>query len=1051
MRWKRHGFVLTGALSAALLATVGTSAFAQATGTIRGTVTDGGTGAGIGEVQLTVIGSRRGTLSGIDGRFTITGVPTGPVRVRAQRIGYAPVEHPATVAAGQAATVDFSMTVASLTLDEMVVTGTPGATEKKVLGNVVSSVKAADAVVAASPPDVTELLQGKTAGINVRDNSGAVGTSTNIIIRGISSLSANANPVVYIDGVRMNSAAQSSNGTSGGTQQATSSMSAIDPNDIESIEVIKGPAASTLYGADAASGVIQIITKKGRLGQQSLQWNLKAEDGPIDWNVTRLKRYWYCTDAEIPGAPGATTKSAGTTAQPLFPNCASLGTNPSDSQRLLVDDPGNQPGALRRGNANDQTLSVRGGADRYSYFGSYNRDAENGVFYNNYFRRSTGRANFQVSLLDNLDITTSASYGQTGANEPLTDNSSNGIIRNWYRDRPSGPYQFETMFRGFGPALANQWSDVVSTDRFIGSTTVNYSPKSWFHNNLVLGADVLNQQNANFFPIDTSGKAVWGAQMANGWIQDQLLPTHIYTVTYSGTVVTSLPKSLVSTASVGTQYIDTHSDSWTTTGQGLVANSLNLVGAAAITTANQSFSEQKSFGTYVQEQVGWRDRLFGTAAVRVDNNSAFGSNFKWVTYPKLSASYVISDESFFHLPNVDQLKLRAAWGEAGNAPAPFTALRAYTTTQAVVGEVPVNALTPQSYGNPSLHAETGSEIEGGFDASMFRQRLGIEVTYYSKLTKSALITLNAPPSTGYTGTYLANIGEIKNAGVELTLTGSVIQTRNLSWDSQLNLSTNANRLVSWGSSALSNQVFGTFANAQEFAEGFPLGAFFGTDVQRDAHGNPVLTNGLVTLDPVTCTASGCTGKGALQASAPGKPGNERSTYLGPSTPAREMSLGNTFTLFKNLRVYGFFDYKGGYYQFDAIKYVNDRLDQNTAAVNDPSNFANGVRNNTVATQVLMSGATDPDIARADFIKLRELSLSYTLPQILIGRTHAKSVALQVSGRNLAIWKLNGYPGIDPEVEFFNLTSNAATSRFDHTDYCSVPMLRRVLFSVNVNY
>ena len=1046
MRWKMQGVGLTSGLSAALLVIVSATASAQATtGILRGTVTDAGTGTAMGEVQVSVVGTRLGTISDAQGRYTIAGIATGQVTVRAQRIGYAPQQHPITISAETPAALDFKMNVASLQLDEVVVTGTAGATEKKVLGNVVTSVKADEVAAATAPPDMTELLQGKAAGLNVRDNSGEVGTSTNIIIRGISSLSANFNPVVYIDGVRMNSNAQLSAGTTGGTQQATSSLSALDPNDIESIEVIKGPSASTLYGADAASGVIQIITKKGKFGQQSVQWNADVQDGPIDWALEKPLRYWYCTNAEIPGAAGATNASAGTTANPLYPNCAALGTTPTDAQRLLIDDPGDQPGTLREGKQQALNLSVRGGSERYSYFGSYNRDNENGVFYNNYFNRTTGRANFQVSLLNNLDISTQVSYGQTGANEALTDNSSNGVLRNWYRDRPSGPYQFQQDFRGFGPALANQWSDVVSTDRFIGSTTVNYTPFSWFKNQLVVGADVQNQTNDNFYPIDTTGKAVWGATYANGYNSYQLIPTHIYTANYVGTVSNNLPKSLSSAFSVGAQYIAQHTDQWTATGQGLVANSLNLVSAAAITSAGQTFTEQKSFGTYAQEQMGWRDRLYVTGAVRVDNNSAFGSDFKWVTYPKLGASYIMSDEPYFHIPNVDNFRLRASWGEAGNAPAPFTAIRSYTTTQTVAGEVPVNALQPSAYGNPNLHAETGSEIEGGFDASMFKQRLGIEMTYYSKLTKDALITLPAPPSTGYTGTYLANIGEIKNAGLELTLNGTVMQNRRLDWESSLSLSTNGNRLVSWGSSGLSNTVFGTFANAQEFAQGYPIGAFFGTDVVRDSHGNPVLNaNGQVTLDPV---------KGSIVPSAPGKPGNEAQTYLGPSTPTREISYTNTFTIFKNVKLYGLFDYKGGYYQFDGIKYVNDRLDQNTLDVNNPIYFANGAPNpaTDVERQVLMSGATDPDIMRADFIKLREVSVSYTLPNVLLRGIHASSITLQVSGRNLVLWKLDGYPGIDPEVEFFNLTSSSATTRFDHTDYGATPMLRRIIFSANINY
>src|SRR5438270_10137588 len=314
--------------------------------------------------------------------------------------------------------------------------------------------------------------------------------------------------------------------------------------------------------------------------------------------------------------------------------------------------------------------------------------------------------------------------------------------------------------------------------------------------------------------------------------------------------------------------------------------------------------------------LGWRNRLFVTGAVRVDNNSAFGSNFKFVTYPKASVSYVISDESWFHLPTVDQLKLRAAWGEAGNAPQPFTAVRAYAATQTAVNDVAVNALQPQSYGNPNLRAETGSEVELGFDASALSGRIGAEFTYYNKLTKDALVTVPAPPSTGYVaqggapGTYLANLGQIKNAGLELTLHGTPLQTRILGWESALTLSTNHNKLVTFGT-GFNTISFGTFAVNQEFAAGFPLGAYFATDVNRDASGNPILTNGAMTVDPTM-------------------------RYLGPSEPTREASLSNTFTLFKNLRLYGFFDYKGGFYLFDGIKYVNDRLDLNTFAVNDPN-------------------------------------------------------------------------------------------------------------------
>ena len=993
--------------------TFGTSvmARAQATGVIKGTVVDAAAGTGLTDVQVVIVGLRRGAVTSDGGRFVITNIPPGQTPVRAQKIGFAPVTLTITVVAGDTAVASFRLNQAALALDQVVVTGTPGATEKRVLGNTVSTIEADQLTTETPIPTVTELLQGRAAGINVTSNSGSVGTSATIRIRGASSLSANTQPVVYIDGIRMQSGAQRSFDNSNGVTQATSALDAIDPNDIESMEVIKGPAAATLYGADAASGVIQIITKKGRLGQQNAEWNGRAEYGGIDWALDRKKTYWNCTDAQITNAT-------------LYPNCAALGANPSS--RMLVDDPLNQPGALRSGKLGTYGLSTRGGADRYSYFFSFDHDGENGVLYNNFFRRNNGRANVQATLRDNLTLAMNVGYARTDAQQPLSDNSSNSVIRNAYRDRPSGPWPWQPQYRGLGPALANQYDNEVQTERYILGTSVNFQPFTWLQNRLNAGVDVNDQRSSLFYSIDTTGKQPFGATVSNGYISYILPNTHLWTVDYAGTATTNLPRDLSSSFSVGVQYSNTQLNSWQATGQGLVANQLNLVGGAATRDADQIFIEQKSLGTYAQEQIGWRNRLFVTGALRVDNNSAFGSDFKWVHYPKASVSYVISDEPFFHLPHVDQLKLRGAWGEAGNSPAPFTAVQAYAPTTTAIGDVQVNALQPSSYGNPKLHAETGSEIELGFDASGFRGRVGAEFTYYNKITRDALVTVPAPPSTGFvggSGSYLANLGKIANDGVELTLNATPLSRRNFGWESALTLSTNHNKLVTFGTGF--NEIrFGTFAVNQKFAAGFPLGANWYTDVVRDAQGKPVLTNGKMTVDTTL-------------------------HYFGPSMPTREMSVSNTFTIFKNFRLYGYFDYKGGGTLFDGIKYVNDRLDQNTWAVNNPNA-------DPLTVQYLESGATRPDIVRSDFIKLRELSLAYTLPQALVARSRAKSASIQVSGRNLAIWKLHGYPGPDPEVEFFNAVGNngqpaTPTALFDRTDYCSIPMLRRIVVSMNLTF
>ena len=1003
------------AVAAGTVTLAAAEASAQTLGGARGVTLDAASGAPIPDVQVSVVGTQRGAITNEAGRYTITGLRPGPVTLRAQKVGFSPVQATVTVASNGTVTADFRMSAVAISLDQVVVTGTPGATSKRVLGNTVATVAASQVTAVAPIPNVTELLQGRASGVQVLTNSGAVGTSAQIRIRGASSLSGNTQPVIYIDGIRMQGGAQSSFDNSGASSQATSALDAIDPNDIESVEVIKGPAAATLYGADAASGVIQIITKKGRLGQQSAEWNAKAEGGNIDWALARVKTYWYCTDANIASAT-------------LYPGCAALGANPSN--RMLVDDPLNVSGALRQGSVQTYSVNTRGGSDRFTYFFAGGHDGENGVLYNNFFNRTNGRANFQVTLPRDLTLGVNASYIRTNAREPLSDNSSNSVLRNGYRDRPSGPWPWQQSFRGLGPAISNQYDNEVQTERYILGTSVNYSPFSWFQNRLNAGVDVNNQRSQNFYGIDTTGRKPWGATVANGYIAYILPVAHQWTVDYAGTVTRTLPKNLSSATSVGVQYSAYRYESFTTNGQGLVANSLNLVGSAATTTADESFLEQKSFGTYAQEQIGWRNRLFVTAALRVDNNSAFGSNFQWVTYPKTAISYVVSEEPFFHLPHVDELKLRGAWGAAGNAPQPFSAVRAYAPTQTAIGDVAVNALQPQAYGNQNLRAERGEELELGFDMSALRGRLGAEFTYYNKKTKDALVTVPAPPSTGFvaqggaSGTYLANLGQIANAGVELTLRGTPVSGRNATWESVLNLSTNHNKLVSFGT-GFNNIVFGTFAQNQEFAAGYPLGAYWATDVVRDAGGAPVLTNGKVTVDPTL-------------------------HYLGPSQPTREISFANTVTLFKNVRLYGYLDYKGGAYLFDGIKYVNDRIDQNTLAVNDPNA-------DPIQKQILMSGATRPDIVRSDFIKLREVSVGYTLPRYLTSRLRGTTATISVAARNLAIWKLHGYPGVDPEVEFSSPvgatpgTAATPTTLFDRTDYASIPMLRRFVASLNLTF
>jgi len=829
------------ALSLGLL----TPASAQegATGTIRGQVTDAVTLRPLSGAQVSVPGTGRGGLANNAGQFIILNVPVGTVTVRAELIGYGRTEQQVTVVAGQVAQADFQMTQAALELDAIVVTGTPGAQQKRELGNSIGTVAVGDRLDVAPINNVNELLTARTPGLTMMANSGQAGASSNVRIRGAGSLSGGYQPVFYVDGVRIES----------GTVEATSlyqggtALDFINPDDIESIEVIKGPAASTLYGADAANGVIQIITKKGRRGGDRPQWTFSAEYGENEWTKSvsgdNYTTYRRCTVANqnsntFPGCQIAAGKRDPNTitwwAKDSNGNPVEMHGIPEEDilripgseEFVLRDDPlFRHPWALRTGQATSYNASVRGGTSAMGYFLSFNKDDEEGVYFNNFSNRIGGRGNFDFEVSPTLNVSAQVSYTRTHLQQPLSNNASNGLIRNAMRGRAraqSAPW--EAGFLGFSPQVTNEFDNQNRVERETFGVTANWAPFPWFRNKLTLGLDKRGYVETQFTRQDTTGRAPWGAISATGVINHDIDDLKRWTVDYAGSLQKDINEDLDGTLSLGMQLNSRKDHTFLARGEGLVANNLNLVGAAATRDSDEGVTEQTSLGFFGEGRVGWRDRVYVTGALRVDDNSAFGSDFSLVYYPKFSVSWIVSEEDFFNVDFADDVKLRFAWGRAGNAPDPFTADRTFTSGQGVSSDALVNTLTISEYGNPNLKAETGQEWEVGFDASLLDGRAGVEFTYYDQKTVDALISVPDPRSTGFTGTHLVNVGEIANSGLELLLTGTPVYSPNFTWDASLAFSTNKNELVSFNG-VREEIIFGSFADVQRHREGYPLGGF----------------------------------------------------------------------------------------------------------------------------------------------------------------------------------------------------------------------------------
>jgi len=967
---------------------------AQSTGTIQGKVTDAATTRPLAGVQVHIPGSGRGTVTNASGDFLILNVPVGTVTVRAEMLGFGASEQTVTVSSGETARVDFTLSQVAIALDEVVVTGTPGAAQKRTLGNSVTTIQASQVTEAAPITTVTQLLQGRSPGLTIITPSGSVGTAPNIRIRGASSYQAGTSPVFYIDGVRIQSGAQGGYSVNG---QQTSALDALNPEDIESIEVIKGPAASTLYGADAAAGVIQIITKKGRKGQQAVQWNARMEMGRIDWAADMPMNYNYCTNAMIRNNAD-------------YPGCAAVDSLGPVEGRILREQP--LKSVLREGDLMTYGLSAQGGGERYSFYVAGDRTEEQGVFVNNFFNRTSARANFTVNPSDKLDVAVSFGYTRSNTRLPLNDNASNGWLRNAYRGRP-GDFRggYAVGWRGLGPDEMAIYNNVTRAERFIIGSTVNYQPFAGFRHRLTAGLDAGTRLNTLFYPKND----FYGASTHNGYISKYAPETRRWTLDYAGTFSHNFNPDLSSDFSFGMSLNVYQFEAIEAWGQGLFSDDVRLIGTATQRFGSESFSEERTLGFFAQEQIGWQNRLFLTAGVRMDNSSVFGSEIQRIFYPKVQAAWVVSEESFFNVPLVDQLRLRAAWGRAGNAPSPFAADRTYAASSVVLENgdfAPV--LRADAYGNQDLKAETGSEIEVGFEASLFDNRAGVEFTYYDNTTYDALIPRPAPPSSGFTGSILENLGEINNKGIELSIFGTPVRTPTVTWDTRLVFSTNANKFVSFGG-ARDEPILVGYRSSQRHVEGYPLAGYWAQEILRDADGNPVLDEDDM---PIL---------------------TDDFRYVGPSTPTREASITNTITLFGNLRLFVFADYKGGHYLFNMTEQTRDQSDYNSKfAVYGRNGLADRIEYNLKAF-----GGNGPYIEKADYIKLREVSLTYNLPTRWTSRLGINGASISVAGRNLGTW--TKYSGADPEV---NIEGPAT---FTRADYMSVPALRRLVTSVNVRF
>jgi TonB-dependent starch-binding outer membrane protein SusC len=1102
---------------------------AQATGTIEGTVVDAGNRRPIQGVQVSIVGTGAtvGAVTNAQGSFRILNVATGPRQVRARLIGYGPVTRSVDVVAGGTATVAFEISQSAVELTTIVSTGTGGSqVEARKLGNTVASVE--------PPPNApissfSDILQGREPGVMALPSSGLTGEGTRIRIRGNASLSQSNEPIVYIDGIRMDNGGGYGRGFVGtGGGGTPSRLDDIDPTAIEKIEILKGAAAATLYGTEASNGVLLITTKKGTSGAP--RWQFEMEQGMKSYPEGRIEDQWGIARSDTAAARLAQHYGHPVTA--FVPFSKDIGTQ-----------------MFETGQQTTLSGQVSGGTPLVTYFGSVRGYMEDGPFTAKNFDwkdfngkqlgvhsqdlndRYSGTLSLGLTPARHFKISSTMLYASTKIEIPQNNNSIYSPYTVALFSKPENAQCDASRAAGLNVSLNGslgtglcagqgnptgassfgsmrelvQESIKQNARHFNGHVRTSYIPTSNFNLDGTFGVDFTSQRSAQFIPFGNNLDA--RINRANGGLAALDDRSHQeITLSVNGGYNTPLKTDFTSNLIFGAQGFLTRDNDESSTNQGFPGPGIEVVGGGSSPQAFEAFSSIVNAGYFAQEQFGFRDWVFLTAGGRYDFNSAFGKTSGGVFYPQASISFIPSDRSAWagsFLANyLSTLRLRAAIGKAGRQPGAFdkeTTFGALTST-AGAGLVPINL------GNPSLRPEISTEIEAGAEFGIRQDQTSFAFTRWQRQTIDALYARQYPVTGGFRGLQLANIGELTAWGWDARVKSFIVNKPNLSADVYGNIGFLSQLVKSLGG-APPVKVGGSYPRYRNFViEGYAPGAFFSAKVPgscptgstsqflpKQSTSPATVTTGGVCLLPgqTPFDVAGGT-SGTLPLGGPdGIPDTEAQLlqylavpraitslnpiladddndkdkldhYDGKPLPDFEGSFGGSVTIRKNWQIGTNLEYRFGNYTISDLTGAfrraspsnggNTRLRAETEGI--MLNPASTAEQRLAAAKVnayQLYGLSPADGMNqhfdGDFLRWRELSVTYSAPQRLAAKAGASDMRITFAARNFALW--TKYPGVDPEVNLLGRNTGGGTDNnfAESIDAFGYPIPR--MFSLNV--
>ena len=1031
-----------------LLAFVVQLTFAQEK-TISGTVSDG-SGLPLPGATVLVKGTSSGTSSDFDGKYSIKADQGGTLVF--SFVGYTTKE----VTVGASNTINVTLQEDAEALEEVVVTALGIKREEKTLGYAAQGLKG-EAMTEARESNISNALSGKIAGVQVTGTSGSVGASSRIVLRGNSSIFGSNEPLYIVDGVPIDNSTAGNNAGPFGGVDLPNGASDINPDDIESIQVLKGPNAAALYGIRASNGVIVINTKKGNANKNfgvSINSNvtfsnpLLLPDYQNSYGQGGDPSYFEFVDGSGNGVGDGVDESWGA---PLDVGLEFIQWNSQlngGGPLPWRSYPDNVKDFLNTGIAVTNNVSLTNKNFRLSIGSS----DEKGMVPNTELKKITIGGNGSIDLGEHVTASLSLNYVNTDSdNLPITgyDNenpfqqfiwSARNVdfqqLRDWENLplAPAGtaaagtPLNWNHNFQNNPYWVLDTNLNTFERDRLIGNVDLNFNLTEWLTLNTKVGTDIYTQLTTNRQAIG-SNNAPNGSYTENQRRYEEINASFVFSANKS------ITEDIGLSLSAGGNHMNRERHITFAQLPGLQLPNLytlsNLqTGATPVHTSDTRNSRINSL--YGFGQISFKDYFFVDFTARNDWSSVLPSQNNSFFYPSVSGTLVVSDALDLKGAKIDFLKFRGGWSKVGGIGAlnPYQIVQTFGLTNTGFGN---QGFSPNSQSNPNLIPEETIGVEFGFDLKMFTNRLRLSATYYDQESSDLIIPLVVTAATGFTSAW-NNAATMSNKGIEVQLGGTIVQTNDFRFDVDLNWARNENEVLDLGG-ADSNILGGQWGLNLEARVGEPYGVLVGRDFERTASGEVIYQNGLPVI-------------------------NNTNQVLGNIAP--DWTGGANFSIkYKNLDFSALIDAKVGG-EVHSMTYSWGRFAgtlEETLIGREGGLVGNGVMsdgnggfvdNNVVVSaqafnQASYSNSVESSaIFDASYVKLRQITLGYTLPSKLLKNTPIESLKVSLVGRNLALLYKEA-PHIDPETGFSSANGDQGQ------EFGQYPSARTIGFNVNLKF